>query len=366
MPARITNLPSELIWEIARRILTDDGVYYVYFRAACKDFWSFLPDISKLGFSFLLRSWIMLYNTSRSNARIFQKHPCFQQFDESGTRIRRPRHCYVCINELDLNTLGDTYQNCIQKNETLSWMHRAHCSFLHLRTGRCVTLVLPELETHSIMSATDGLFVLVNDHTRTLHLFNPLTRLLSDGFPLALATKGIFNEVTAVAPSSSMVEQPTLMIARYLSNSAIFAKPGEKASIIIQLPFYITSALFFKGRFYCTDFTGSIWEIEPKQKSVSCVFSQNRARRCWELVQTRIGMLLIDSSPRSAGKIDALGDIFMHVYRVDLSADTIIPTNYTGNFAISVADTAPKTRRVLSVTPTTNNYIDRHLLLLWN
>ena len=75
------------------------------------------------------------------------------------------------------------------------------------------------------------------------------------------------------------------------------SKYGDLASVWIQLPFRTTSALFFKDRFYCTDMQGSIWEINPDQKTVNRVFCQNIFTRCWHLVESGRGMLLIELYP---------------------------------------------------------------------
>ncbi|KAF3321416.1 hypothetical protein FCM35_KLT14669 [Carex littledalei] len=220
---------------------------------------------------------------------------------------------------------------------------------MHLPTGRHAELVLPELETHFILSITDGLLILVHEQTRAMRLFNPLTRCMSADFPPTLLEirKMSCYAITAVAPSRSIVEQPILMIALDNGNVAYFAKPGDQTTLQIQLPFCITSALFFKDGFYCTDKEGSIWEIKPDQKSVKCVFYHDIDGRSWHLVQSRTGMLFIDFCPRSAGTCN---DAFrkLNVFKFDLNANTIIPTNDIGDCTIFVG----LKQRALLVTPT--------------
>ncbi|KAF3321418.1 hypothetical protein FCM35_KLT14671 [Carex littledalei] len=226
---------------------------------------------------------------------------------------------------------------------------KTYIPFMHLPTGRHAELVLPELETHSILSITDGLLILVHKQTRAMRLFNPLTRCMSADFPPTLLeiTKMSCYAITAVAPSRSIVEQPILMIALDNDNVAYFAKPGDQTSLHIQLPFCITSALFFKNGFYCTDNEGSIWEIKPDQTSVNCVFYHDIDGRCWHLVQSRTGMLLIDFYPALAGMCkDALRKL--NVFKFDLTANMIIPTNDIGDCTIFVG----LKQRALLVTPT--------------
>ncbi|KAF3336847.1 hypothetical protein FCM35_KLT19433 [Carex littledalei] len=104
---------------------------------------------------------------------------------------------------------------------------------MHLPMGRHAELVLPKLETHSIFSVTDGLLILVHKQTRSMRLLNPLTRCMSADLPPSLEiTKMPFHAITAVAPSRTTVEQPTLMVALDIDNIAYFAKPGDLASML--------------------------------------------------------------------------------------------------------------------------------------
>ncbi|KAJ4804808.1 hypothetical protein LUZ62_017374 [Rhynchospora pubera] len=236
MDTRIAILPSDLIWEIAKNLLCDgDLTDYINFRTTCMAIRSSLPGPRNLGFCFVPQSWIMLYKTARSN--------------KLGTRR--------------------TFIGNVEIGPKITKTRR---SFMHLPTGQCTDIVLPELETHSILATADGLLILADKQTRAIRLFNPLTRCISADLPSTLPLENkLISAILEVAPSNSIAEQPTLMVALYLSDNAYFAKPGEQHSVHIQLPFVITSALFFKDRFYCTDLGGSIWEIEPKQKSVTRV-----------------------------------------------------------------------------------------------
>ncbi|KAJ3687990.1 hypothetical protein LUZ61_017154 [Rhynchospora tenuis] len=322
MATRIAVLPSELIWEIAKHLLGDgDATDYINFRTASKAIRSSLPGPRNLGFCFLPQSWIMLYKRAQTTKLV------------NGRVV-------------------------IGNNEFKSKITKTRQSFIHLPTGQCAEIVLPELETHSILATTNSLLILADKQTRTIRLLNPLTRCISADLPptLPLQEKGI-SAILEVAPSNSIAEKPTLMVALHLSDNAYFAKPGEEHSVHIQLPFIITSALFCKDRFYCTDLGGSIWEIEPKQKSVTRVIFQWSDCRCWDLVQTRAGLLLINSYPILEKKIE-LASSHLDVYKVDLYAKTIITlTNDIGNCAIFVGDDV-KRQRVISVTPTTNNFFE--------
>ncbi|KAF3321417.1 F-box protein [Carex littledalei] len=301
----ITTLPRDLIWEIVKHILADDVVHYIRFRATCSALRSSLPGPCDLAFSFLPRNWIRDYINDKRNAIINNPH-------------METSRCLFMIQ--------------IQAKD-----RKTHIPFMHLPTGRHVELVLPVLETHFILSITDGLLILVHEQTRAMRLFNPLTHCMSADFPPTLLEirKMSCYAITAVAPSRSIVEQPILMIALEYDNVAYFAKAGDQTTLQIQLPFCITSALFFKDGFYCTDNEGSIWEIKPDQKSVKCVFYHDIDGRSWHLVQSRTGMLLIDYCPRSAGTCN---DAFrkLNVFKFDLNANTIIPTNDIGDCTIFV------------------------------
>ncbi|XP_078154160.1 uncharacterized protein LOC144549319 [Carex rostrata] len=328
MVAWITTLPGDLIWEIAKQILADDVVDYVCFRATCSALRSSLPDPYDLAFFFLPRNWIRIYTNCKGNSNV-------AHFEEMPRIIDR----YM-----------DSFMNCRFMIHVQAKNRDTHIPFMHLPTGRPVELVLPELETHYILSITDGLFILVHKQTRAMRLFNPLTHCMSADLPPTLLeiTKMPHYKITVViAPSRSIVEQPTLMIAVANDNVAYFAKPGDQTSLQIQLPFCITSALFFNEGFYCTDNEGSIWQIKPDQKTVNCVFYHDIDGRCWHLVQSRIGMLLIDFCPILAGMYN---DPFrkLNVFKFDLNANTIIPTNDIGNCTIFVG----LKQRALLVTPT--------------
>ncbi|KAF3321414.1 hypothetical protein FCM35_KLT14667 [Carex littledalei] len=127
MVACITTLPGDLIWEIAKHILADDVVDYVCFRATCSALRSSLPNPCDLAFCFLPQNWIRVYTMNS----------------------------------------------------------KTYIPFMHLPTGRHAELVLPELETHSILSVTDGvLIILVHKQTHAMRLFNPLTCCVSADLPV--------------------------------------------------------------------------------------------------------------------------------------------------------------------------------------
>lgn len=118
------SLPSELIDDIANRLLRHDVAMYLRLRAACRAWRECTADPGgggDLDSRFRPRLWIMLSNCD-------------------GVRRR----------------------------------------FLNLATGACAHVDLPELSGHHLESSTESLLVLRDKASDAIRLLNPFTRALTD------------------------------------------------------------------------------------------------------------------------------------------------------------------------------------------
>ncbi|XP_008775020.3 F-box protein At2g26160-like [Phoenix dactylifera] len=134
--------------------------------------------------------------------------------------------------------------------------------FFHLSTGKSLRLRLPELDHHKIIGCADGLLLLQDKATAAVRLLNPFTNSLTHLPPLE-ATEDELDplRVTSAAVTFSFFSGlSTVLLSFYHSQRLAFANVGDGSWVMTDRleNFHFTSTLCYQGRFYATDYNGSI------------------------------------------------------------------------------------------------------------
>ncbi|KAM0876015.1 hypothetical protein ACQ4PT_036433 [Festuca glaucescens] len=245
------NLPSDLIDDVAGRLLRYDVAEYLRLRAACKE-WRVCTADPRTGGDldnrFRPRNWIMLSSSPH------------------GTRRQ----------------------------------------FINTSTGACVHVDLPELSGHRLETYTEGLQLLRDEASDAVRLLNPLTRALTDLPPITVELGGMHAAWKALDPSLSRFvyagisdETSPATVVLFMQGamcSIAFAKPGDERRALMDkecwksLPtrwnssgcnlldfIRYMSVLTIRGRIYLTTMDGNILKvsIHPEPRLVPVVANQS-------------------------------------------------------------------------------------------
>uniref|UniRef100_A0A0D9VW10 Uncharacterized protein n=1 Tax=Leersia perrieri TaxID=77586 RepID=A0A0D9VW10_9ORYZ len=330
-------LPSELVEEIARRLLTVDVSEYLRFRSVCKPWRKCTDYPSLLDPRFRPHHWIAL--------------------SLCGSLSRR--------------------------------------RLVNIRTGARAEVDRPDLSTHHCFGIVDGLLLLCDKAaTGAVRLLNPLTGAVAH-FPAitdvratkptpAAGLKVFFrsseDEVIDThkiqVPNPSLINgaaiddstfPPTIMLA--LRNKIICAKPGDQYWVSVHYgeqreprynlngKIYFYTLLSFRGHCYVTTFSGHVMRVDvrgpPRMVYLSrdmAVSKQTAAYSYLVRSQDHQKMLMV----RFLSHISFAHDFYqpeeiftskhgvysrMEVFEVDVAARRLIPLNGIGNFAAFLGHT---------------------------
>lgn len=230
--------------------------------------------------------------------------------------------------------------------------------FFHLSTGKSLRLRLPELDHRRIIGCADGLLVLQDKATTAVTLLNPFTESLTRLPPLAMLMDFAGEEldrlqVTSAAVSFSLASGlSTVMLSFYHLQRLAFANvDGDDWLMTDRLEnFHFTSTLCYEGRFYATDYNGSIavCSIGPPPAVTPIIVQVFDLHVMNSYLVVSAGDLLLVrrfySSATSGGFIDTSK---FEVFKVDLSGQppALVPMKSLGDRALFLAQ-----NRTLSVS----------------
>jgi hypothetical protein len=226
-----SSLPSELVDDIAVRVLRYDVTGYIRLRVACKEWRKCTTNPRDLDIR--LRRWTMLSNNTK------------------GVRRR----------------------------------------FLNLSTGACVHIDLQELSTHQVEASTEGLLLLRNKASHDVRLLNPLTGTLID-LPPITAELGAMHSVWTgklipipriiyAGISDETSPATVVLMMRGVVSFVAYAKPGDTQWALLRdrlLDSHIqyTSVSTLQGRVYLATFEGNVLQVRvgPEPRLVPVVMDQ--------------------------------------------------------------------------------------------
>lgn len=283
-------LPLDLAELIAKCLLADDVVDYISFRAVCKGWRSRTASPRSLASCFRPRHWLML-------------------------------------------TDGDANLHMADRRR-----------FFNLRSGRSLLLRLPELDSHTIFTATDGLLILVDNSTRIVRIFNPFTRYLIDLPPLPTLTSSSKLEILAMIKgfniSISGGDCPTAVLFSLFWQAVYFAKPGDLSWKSITLKHFPNSFLFFNDKWYFTDYQNGIHIFEPDLKSVKLripkkIPDSGGLNNTYYLLEYNSDIFLINRNWGDKRPIEHT-DYKFNIFRVNLEANQLILIDNIGDLTLLV------------------------------
>jgi hypothetical protein len=238
------NLPSDLVDDVAGRLLRYDVAEYLRLRAACKG-WRACTDDPRgdhLDSRFRPRHWIMLPSSPQ------------------GTRRQ----------------------------------------FINTSNGACAQVDLPELSGHRLETSTEGLLLLRDEASHAVRLLNPLTRVLTELPPITaelgslhVAWKATDESLVRVVYAGISDETSPATVVLFMQGhmccSIAYAKPGvdERWSLmdeecwksLIGHGLLYLPLLTMRGCIYLPTMDGNILKVsispEPRLVPVPVVANQN-------------------------------------------------------------------------------------------
>jgi hypothetical protein len=224
-------LPSELVDDIAVRVLRYDVTGYIRLRVACKEWRKCTTNPRDLDIR--LRRWTMLSNNTK------------------GVRRR----------------------------------------FLNLSTGACVHIDLQELSTHQVEASTEGLLLLRNKASHDVRLLNPLTGTLTDLPPITAElgqVHAVWTEQLLFLPrifyagiSDETSPATVVLMMRGVASFIAYAKPGDSQWALLSdylLDDHIrhSSVSTLQGRVYLATYEGNVLQVrvDPEPRLVPVVMDQ--------------------------------------------------------------------------------------------
>jgi hypothetical protein len=211
-----SSLPSELVDDIAVRVLRYDVTGYIRLRVACKEWRKCTANPRDLDIR--LRHWTMLSNNTK------------------GVRRR----------------------------------------FLNLSTGACVHIDLQELSTHQVEASTEGLLLLRDKVSHAVRLLNPLTGTLTDLPPITAElgqVHDVWTEQLLFVPSifyagiSEETSPATVVLTmRGVASFIAYAKPGDTqwallSDCLLNGCIRHSSVSTLQGRVYLATYEGNILQV---------------------------------------------------------------------------------------------------------
>jgi hypothetical protein len=214
-----SSLPLDIIGIIAERLLMEDVMDYMSFRAMC------------------------------SHWRATTSSPCDPTLQETRFRLRG----WVTLCDGDGIRPADACE----------------ITFLHTSTGRRLCVRLPELQNYRIVGFTDGLLILLNKATTALRVLHPFTRAFVDLPPLA----PIFLDVVKPMESRAWMEAAVCWSPTSIAVVSWFpvvpvvicADPGKTRWSVIHLGLELWTAMPFQGMLFgIRKGTGEVVQLYPQ------------------------------------------------------------------------------------------------------
>ncbi|KAF7106825.1 hypothetical protein CFC21_107531 [Triticum aestivum] len=212
------SLPTDVVHLVTSRLLADDVVDYIVFRAVCSGWRSCTSDARDPTLckpDLWPRGWVAL---------------C----DGDGVRP---------------DDAGEI-------------------SFFHTRTARRLRVRLPELRRHRIVGFTQGLIILLNKRTAAVRVLHPFTRVVVDlpslvpVFHDAVRNRNSLLDMNAAVCSASSAATSIAVVAWFpWTRVVIGAEAGRPTWEVLHRGLFLRSILPFQGRLYATVAMGGSREI---------------------------------------------------------------------------------------------------------
>jgi hypothetical protein len=229
-PAQATggwaSLPTDIVGLITCRILDNDVVDYICFRAVCSDWHACTPT------------------------------PCDPTLRDPRLRPR----AWVALCD------GDAVRPD----------HAGEITFFHTRTARRLRVLLPELRGRRIVGITDGLLILVHKRNTKVSVLHPFTRVavdlpsLAPAYHKSVRHHRLLDMNAAVCSSASSIA----VVVWFLSANVVLAADPNSDWEVLHRELYVGTTLPFQGRLYATSLCSNhILQLypPPRQEAVAAV-----------------------------------------------------------------------------------------------
>lgn len=289
------SLPTDIARLVGWRLLADDVVDYLIFRAVCS-------------------GWRA--STSRPDRISALSKPYL-----------RPRG-WVALCDGDAAPLDDA---CCE------------ITFFHTRTARRLRVRLPELRFHRVVGFTDGLVILLHKRKTTVRVLHPFTRGMVDLPPLAPAfQKAVKDRGSLLHMSAFVCSSPTApfsVVAHFpWKPVALWTQPGRVAWEFIRHGLEIQNILPFQGMLFATvKSTKQIVMVYPPRKfSLAYALDSLATQKIWceYLVEFAGRMMLVVQHRTSEVDARAWASCAFKVFEVDIRGKKLLPIFSLGDHAL--------------------------------
>ncbi|KAF8700633.1 hypothetical protein HU200_033978 [Digitaria exilis] len=142
-------------------------------------------------------------------------------------------------------------------------------SLFHTSTTRRLRVRLPELDGHRIVGFTDGLLILLNKSTTAVRVLHPFTRLFLDLPPLAAIFHHLVEDTWSRAWMDAAVcwSYTSIAVVAWFPNVpvVVYAEPMHARWFVIHRNLPLAAALPFQGRLFgVRRGTGQIVQVHPR------------------------------------------------------------------------------------------------------
>ncbi|KAL6855922.1 hypothetical protein ACP4OV_018724 [Aristida adscensionis] len=241
--------------------------------------------------------------------------------------------------------------------------------FLNVSTGESIRMDLPELAEHRLVAfAPEGLLVLYHEATLVLRLLNPLTRQLTDLPPVPAKLRRSWDAtergpILCVCAVGLIADGSTVAVAFSWPMVLAIAAPGDGNWTVVNGGYYIASALPFAGRMYCATPLGVVMLHHSSDERPPQLLMAAEPRQPLYFGSMTQSLHLVDNggelmmvhrkpSPANYAHTRSLYEMTYDVYKVDLDAGVLIPSNGLNGRAVFVG-----TCRTISISPDVFPYV---------
>uniref|UniRef100_A0ACD5YFW5 Uncharacterized protein n=1 Tax=Avena sativa TaxID=4498 RepID=A0ACD5YFW5_AVESA len=284
------SLPADIAHLVGCRLLAEDVVDYLTFRAVC------------------------------SHWRASTSSP--DRDSALGKPYLRPRY-WVALCDGDAAPLDNA---CCE------------ITFFQTRTARCLRVRLPELRSHRVVGFTDGLVILLHKRKSTVRVVHPFTRAMVDLPPLgpafhkAVKDRGSLLRMSAFVCSSPSA--PFSVVAHFPCHPVLlWTQPGRMVWNVIRHGMLFRGILPFQGMLFATvESTKQIAMVFPLLKFSPAYAPDSLANQniwCQYLVELDGRMLLVVQ--HGTTEVDCCA---FKIFEVDIRGQKLLSTCSLGDQAL--------------------------------